>query len=84
MKDSVTISGIIKLTATNYPIWKPRMKDILYCKDLHHVVETSTKPDDKTEDAWNTINRKVVGLIRQFIDQSVFQHVANYTMANIL
>jgi len=84
MEVNVTICGMIKLTATNYPMWKPRMEDILYCKDMHHVVESTTKPVDKTDEVWNTTNQKVVGLIRQFIDQSVFQHVANDTMAHTL
>ncbi|VFQ77251.1 unnamed protein product [Cuscuta campestris] len=38
-------------------------------------------PSDKQEGTWKLLNRKTVGMIRQFIDDSVFQHVANDTNA---
>lgn len=77
----VSISGMIKLTSSNYSMWKSRMEDILYCKDLYKPIEEENKPENKTEDAWKLDNRKAVGLIRQHIDQSIFQHVANDTNA---
>ena len=30
---------MIKLTTANYSIWKPKMEDILYYKDLYDPVE---------------------------------------------
>ncbi|VFQ98128.1 unnamed protein product [Cuscuta campestris] len=33
-------------------------------------------PNGKQESTWKLLNRKTVGMIRQFIDDSVFQHVA--------
>ncbi|VFQ79367.1 unnamed protein product [Cuscuta campestris] len=38
-------------------------------------------PSGKQEGTWKLLNRKTVGMIRQFIDDSVFQHVANDTNA---
>ena len=36
---------MIKLSASNYSIWKPMMEDIIYCKDLHNLIEgDSAKP----------------------------------------
>lgn len=68
---------MIKLTSSNYFIWKPRMEDILYCKDLYQPLQDKgTKPIDKSDDDWNVMNRKTVGQIRQWIYQSVFHHVA--------
>ena len=32
-------SGMIKLIASNYSIWKTRIKDILYCKELFELIE---------------------------------------------
>jgi hypothetical protein len=32
-------SSMVKLTASNYSIWKTRMEDILYCKDLFDLIE---------------------------------------------
>ena len=30
---------MIRLTSSNYYIWKPRMEDILYCKDLYAPID---------------------------------------------
>ncbi|KAL6134560.1 hypothetical protein ACLB2K_066791 [Fragaria x ananassa] len=30
---------MIKLTHTNWVTWKPRMEDIIYCKDMHEPIE---------------------------------------------
>lgn len=32
-------SIVIKLTNTNWFIWKPKMEDIPYCKDLFEPIE---------------------------------------------
>ncbi|XP_050914815.1 uncharacterized protein LOC127129727 [Lathyrus oleraceus] len=78
-------STMIKLTSSNYSIWKPRMEDILYCKDLYQPLQDKgTKPTGKSDDDWNVMNRKTVGQIRQWIDQSVFHHVAQETVAYTL
>jgi hypothetical protein len=70
-------SSMVKLTASNYSIWKTRMEDILYCKDLFDPIEMEgVKPISTTNEDWNKMNRKAVGYIRQWIDQSVFHHVA--------
>ena len=85
MEDSVvTFSEMIKLTSSNYSMRKPRMEHIHYCKDLSKPIEEENKPEAKTEDVWKLENRKAVGLIRQHIDQSIFQHVANDTNAYVL
>ena len=71
-------SGMIKLTASNYSIWNTRMEDILYCKELFESIECrSYKLVIATEDEWKKLNRKIIGKIRQWVDQSVFHHVAN-------
>ena len=46
---------MIKLTAFNYAIWKPKMEDLLYIKDLWKPIvmpkeEAVTTKDDKTDD----------------------------------
>jgi hypothetical protein len=73
---------MIKLTSTNYSIWKPKMEDILYYKDMYDPVEKGdTKPDKVTDEDWNKLHRKAVSLIRQWVDLSVFHHVATETNA---
>jgi hypothetical protein len=61
---------MVKLTASNYSIWKTRMEDILYCKELFEPIKLNgIKPDAKTDDEWKKLNRKAVGHIRQWVDQ---------------
>ena len=38
--------------------------------------ENGVKPLSKTDDEWGILNRKAVGQFRQWVDESVFQHVA--------
>ena len=62
-------SGMIKLIASNYSIWKTRMNDILYCKELFKPIECKGyKPITITEDEWKKLNRKTIGQIRQWVD----------------
>ena len=70
-------SGMIKLTSSNYSVWNTRMEDILYSKELFEPIERKDyKPVTTTEDEWKKLNRKTIGQIRQWVDQSVFHHVA--------
>jgi hypothetical protein len=78
-------NSMVKLTASNYSIWKTRMKDILYCKELFEPIELNViKPDAKTDDEWKKLNRKAVGHIRQWVNQSVFHHVTKEVDAYLL
>lgn len=39
--------------------WKPRLEDILYCKDLYEPVEgDSVEPSNKTDKEWDVLHRK--------------------------
>ncbi|KAF7113203.1 hypothetical protein RHSIM_RhsimUnG0150200 [Rhododendron simsii] len=72
----------IKLTSANYSIWKPRMEDVLYTKDLYLPIYGDTKkPQGTSDEDWKVTNRKAVALIRTWVDQSVFHHVAQETNA---
>lgn len=76
---------MVKLTAPNYSIWKTRMEDILNCKKLFEPIKfNGVKPDAKTDDEWKKLNRKAVGHLRQWVDQSSFHHVAKEVDAYIL
>ena len=67
---------MIKLSASNYAIQKSRMEDILYCKDLYDPIEgDEAKPATMSDKEWEKLNRKIVGLIRQWVDHIVFHHV---------
>ena len=74
--------GMVKLTSSNYSIWKPRMEDILYTKDLYLPIHgDKRKPAEMTDDDWEVLNRKSVARIRYWVDQSVFHHVSQETNA---
>jgi transposase InsO family protein len=76
---------MIKLSASNYSIWKPMMEDVLYCKDLHDPIEgDSAKPSSMPDKEWAKMHRKTIGCIRQCIEVSVFHHVSQETKADTL
>ena len=76
---------MIKLNNSNWVTWKPRMEDILYCKDLHEPIEgAKARPETMSDAEWTKMNRKAIGNIRQWVDDSVFHHVSNETEAHSL
>ena len=57
--------AMIKLTATNYALWRPRMEDLLNCKDLFDPLDAEGRNPDPTKEAeWKKMNRKTIGQIR--------------------
>ncbi|KAM5588228.1 hypothetical protein ABKV19_006591 [Rosa sericea] len=78
-------STMIRLNHSNWITWKPRMEDILYCKDLHEPIEgEEAKPEGTSVPTWTKMNRKAIGHIREWVDDSVFHHVSNETNAHEL
>ena len=74
------MNTMIKLSASNYSIWKPMMEDVLYCKDLHDFIEVdSAMPSDMSNRDWKKLNRQTIECIRQFINVSVFHHLSQET-----
>ena len=57
------------------------MEDLLIVKDLYQPIDRSHIPTGVLEFEWNVLNRKAVATIRQCVDVSVLQHVANDTNA---
>ena len=75
--ENMGLNTMVKLLASNYLVWKPMIEDVLYCKDLHDLIEGgSAKPSDMLDRDWEKLNRKTIGCIRQWIDVSVFHHVS--------
>jgi len=49
------------------------MEDLLFCRDWYDPIEEKgVKPVSKSEGDWKKINSKIVGVIRQWIDQSIY------------
>ena len=58
------------------------MEDLLYCKGLYGPIEGDKGRPESTKDVdWNKLNWQTVGVIRQWIDDNVFHHVATETLA---
>ncbi|KAL9437321.1 hypothetical protein AB3S75_023225 [Citrus x aurantiifolia] len=61
------------------------MEDLLYMKDLQKSIEgEEARPADLDDRKWAQLNKKVVGAIRSWIDQSVYHHVAKESRADVL
>lgn len=74
---------MISLNGNNWQIWKAKMEDLLYSKDLYDPID-GKKPEDMSEDDWKKENQKVVACIRQWLDDVVFHHVSNEISAESL
>ncbi|VVB15575.1 unnamed protein product [Arabis nemorensis] len=75
---------MISMDGSNYHIWKCKMEDLFYVKELNVPVFEEKKPEDKTEDQWKLLHRQVCGLIRQWVDDNVRNHIENETDARSL
>ena len=76
---------MVKLNSENYLVWKTLMEDILYSKDLYELVEgDKAKLAGKTEVEWTRMKRKIVALIKQRLNLSVYPHVDKETNAQSL
>ena len=73
--------GMMVLNAQNYADWKIKMEDLLIVRDLYEPIDRSEIPKGVLETEWRLLNRKAVATIRQYVDVSVLQHVANATNA---
>ena len=69
-------SGMIKLTSSNYFIWKTMMEDHLYCNDLALPIECKgKKPDDINDAKWNGLNSKATANVRKWIFFKSVNHI---------
>ena len=66
---------MISLTGNNYAIWKTKILDKLYVKNLAKpIAHKGIEPDDYVLD-WEELDRRCLGFIRDYIDSSVIHHV---------
>ena len=73
---------MIVLNSQNYANWKIKMEDLLIVKDLYEPIDRAEIPTGVLESEWKLLNRKAVATIKQCVDVSVLQHVANDTNAH--
>ncbi|GAA0175662.1 hypothetical protein LIER_28792 [Lithospermum erythrorhizon] len=71
---------MVLLTATNYHIWKTKMLDRLYVKQLASPIEEEgIRPPGAVVQEWSELDRRCLGFIRDYIDVGVIHHVENAT-----
>ena len=51
---------MIKLMSSNYSIWKWKMWDLLYCKNLFKPVKGMTKPKGMSDDDWEILHTRLL------------------------
>ena len=76
---------MMKLTSTNYILWKSMMEDLLNCKDLYDPIEgDNIKSSDMLDVDWKKLKKKTLGIIRQWVDIILYNHVAKETSPHTL
>ena len=56
---------MIKLTVTNYSLWKSMMEDLFNCKDLYDPIEgDNAKSSDMSNADWKKLKKKTLGAIQ--------------------
>ena len=75
---------MIKLIATNYSLWKSMIEDLLNCKDLYDPIRgDNVKSSDMSDADWKKLKKKTLGVIHQWVDISLYNHVAKETNPHI-
>ena len=78
-------SPMIKLTTTNFSLWKSMIEDLLNCKDLYDPIEgDNIKSSDMLDVDWKKLKKKTLGIIRQWVDIILYNHVAKETCPHTL
>ena len=61
------------------------VEDLLNCKDLYDPIEgDNVKPDDMSDADWKKLKKKTSGVIRQWVDISLYNHVTKETNPHTL
>ena len=60
------------------------MKDLLFMKSMHLPVFATEKLESKSDEEWDFEDQQVCGYIRQWVEDNVFNHIANETNAKAL
>ena len=76
---------MVAFNGSNWAIWKARMEDFLFCKDLQGpLLRDSAKPKKMSMEEWRILDRETVGYIRQWICANVYHNVSQEKTAHSL
>jgi len=74
---------MVALNGSNYHLWKAKMKD-LFVKKLHLLVFVAQKLDSMSIEEWGFEHQHVCRFIQQYVEDNVYNHIANETNARTL
>ncbi|GMI65558.1 hypothetical protein HRI_000225100 [Hibiscus trionum] len=74
----------IMLNATDYQLWRNKMKDLLFVKAFYLSVLATQKLDSKSDEEWEFEHQQVWGFIRQFVEENFYNHIDQETRARTL
>ena len=74
----------ISMKGSNYHLWKGKMKDLLFVRNMHLPAFATKKPGSKSDEEWAFEHQQVCGFIRQYVDDNVYNHIANETEGKTL
>ena len=69
--------------SSNYSIWKWKIWDLLYCKDLFKLVKGMTKPKGMSDDDGEILHTKVVATVKYWVDHNIFHHIFKETKVDV-
>lgn len=75
---------MVSLNGRNYHVWNGKMEDLLYVKRWHLPVFDDDKPANMTDVDWALEHKVVCGFIRQFVDDTVLNHISKESHARTL
>ena len=79
------VGRMSSFNGSNWVTWKTIMEDLFFCIDLFGPIDGDCGiPVGMIDDVLYWLIRKAVCVIRQWIDDSVFHHVATETSAHDL
>ena len=83
MDDS--LGGMFKITSSNYPVWKSKMRDMLVVKHLWFPVQFGDKRSDKIDATiWDVMHMKTMVYIQCFINMSLYNNFNEESKAHEL
>ncbi|GAA0170947.1 hypothetical protein LIER_25098 [Lithospermum erythrorhizon] len=73
-------SKMVMLMESNYGIWKTKMLDYLYVKQLaRSIEELGIRPTNDNVQEWSELDRRCLGYIRDYVGVGVIHDVENST-----
>ncbi len=81
--DIKNLFEIRRFEGTGFDLWKERIQGILFLKDCDRALEAE-KPEDMSEDAWFTLNKKAITYIKMAVSDEILVDLKGIATASEL